>query len=112
MSKLGTECKQGHDLTLPNAIYTSKKTRRCRVCWLTYQRTLQRKRRGNIPLDAPVRAYTPQKPRRSSEVMELIRLVSNDPELGKKLLQFVPQAQKSINARRLITVALSPVDKY
>jgi hypothetical protein len=80
-----TQCKQGHDLTLPNAVYTSAKARRCRVCWLDYQRTLQRVKRGT-PLDAPVRAYIKVSPRRPRPTLELIKLVSANPELAKSLL--------------------------
>jgi hypothetical protein len=102
---LGTECKKGHDLTIPNAIYTSsdpdKIVRRCRMCWQEYQRNLQRKKRGT-PLDAPVRAYKPQV-RKPQAVKELINLISNDHELAEKLLQYVPQARRSISSRRILT---------
>jgi len=80
-----THCKQGHDLRLSNAVYTSAKSRRCRMCWLDYQRTLQRVKRGT-PLDAPVRAYIKHKPIRPKQTLELIRLVSANPELAKSLL--------------------------
>jgi hypothetical protein len=99
---LKTECKKGHNITLPNSIYTAKDrgrvSRRCRVCWLEYQRNLQRKKRGT-PLDAPIRAYKPQV-RKPQAVKDLINLVSNDHELAKKLLEYVPQARKSISCRR------------
>ena len=96
MGNLGTTCPSGHDLTLPNAVYYNKnkagnKFRRCRACWQTYQRNLRRVKLG-VPLDAPVRAYKPQV-RKPQETRELIKLVSNNPELAEYLLRLVRELQ-------------------
>ena len=108
---LGTECKKGHDLTLPNAIYTSsdpdKIVRRCRACWQEYQRNLQRKKRGT-PLDAPVRAYTPRNPRGSQTARkQLMELLGENPELVPILL-VIAREHTTSNSRAVVLEALSP----
>ena len=81
---VGATCKNGHYLATEQDIY-GKSERRCRTCFRTYQRNLGRKKRGT-PLDAPVRAYIKYNPRRPKPTLELIRLVSANPDLAKSLL--------------------------
>ena len=97
MGNMGTMCKEGHDLTLPNAVYynrnkTGNSFRRCRVCYQTYQRNIRRRKAG-IPLDAPVRHYLKQNPRRPKPVIELINLIGRNEELAKYLLMVVRSEQ-------------------
>lgn len=50
------ECVNGHDLTLPENVYTSPAGKRqCRVCKRVRARTAHRRKVG-LPLDAPVLA--------------------------------------------------------
>jgi type II secretory pathway component PulF len=76
-----TQCKRGHDLTLDNSRYYVGGTSRCKQC--VQDRVRDRKRvASGIPLDSPVRPYI-IKPK---QTLELIKLVSENPELAKSLL--------------------------
>ena len=80
-----TQCKRGHDLTLDNSRYYVGGTSRCKPC--VQDRVRNRKRaESGTPLDAPVRPYTRHSPTRPKQTLELIRLVSANPELAKSLL--------------------------
>lgn len=112
MGNLGTTCSSGHDLTLPNAVYyNSNKNgtnfRRCRVCYQTYQRNIRRRKSG-IPLDAPVRAYTPRNPRGSQTARkQLMELLGENPELVPILL-VIAREHTTSNSRAVVLEALSP----
>jgi hypothetical protein len=77
-------CKEGHDLNV-NRIYVKNAYSRCGECLRIRQRNIMRKKRGT-PLDAPVRSYVQVNPRKPKPTIELIKLVSENPELAKSLL--------------------------
>jgi hypothetical protein len=84
-------CNQGHDLTVPNAL---TRQYRCRLCWNEQQKLVMRARRGT-GLDKPTRTYIRRKPRRTSPILELTDLVSNNEELAKYLLSIIKAEQWS-----------------
>jgi len=114
MGNLGTMCPAGHDLTLPNAVYTSTNKnggsyRRCRVCYQTYQRNIRRRKSG-IPLDAPVRAYTRLNPRGSQTAKKrLMELIRENPALVPILLKV---AFEHATSKSIVVEALSPAHIY
>jgi len=116
MGNLGTMCPAGHDLTLPNAVYTSINKnggsyRRCRVCYQTYQRNIRRRKAGT-PLDAPVRAYTKQNLKESKTARKrLMELIRENPEVVPTLLKGASEHANS-NHRSVVAEALSPAHIY
>jgi len=99
-----TTCNQGHDLTVSNALTS---TYRCRLCWNEHQKLVMRARRGT-GLDKPTRTYVQRRPRRSSPVVELTKLVSNNEELAKYLLMVVKAEQWAKELETLLDEIDSP----
>jgi hypothetical protein len=99
-----TVCNQGHDLTIPNALTS---TYRCRLCWNEQQKLVMRARRGKS-IDDPTRPYIRRKPRRSSPILELTKLVSNNEELAKYLLMVVKTEQWAKELETLLDEIDSP----
>jgi len=79
-----TQCKRGHDMTGSDSRYHAGGTTRCSQCVRDRVRDRNRVKSG-VPLDAPVRPYASQT-RRPKQTLELIHLVSSNPELAKSLL--------------------------
>jgi hypothetical protein len=83
-------CVNGHEIKSVADIYkTSYKGKVfsiCKVCQREKSLLVSRKKRGT-PLDQPKRKYKERsQPNRTKETLELIKLVSADPELAKRLL--------------------------
>jgi hypothetical protein len=116
MGNLETMCSAGHDLTIPNALYTNTNKngticRRCRVCYRAYQRNIRRRKSG-IPLDTPVRAYTRLNPRGSQTARKrLMELIRDNPEVVPTLLKVASEHANS-NHRSVVAEALSPAHIY
>jgi hypothetical protein len=83
-------CPNGHEIKSVADIYKvshkSKVYSLCRVCQKSRALALSRKKRGT-PLDQPKKEYKERtRPNRTKATMELIKLVSADPELAERLL--------------------------
>ena len=88
-------CNNGHKIKTEADLYITpynhknqgqRLDKRCKACQLERARIISRKKNGT-PLDQPVRPYKERRaPNRTKATMELIRLVSANPELAKSLL--------------------------
>jgi ABC-type antimicrobial peptide transport system ATPase subunit len=100
-------CVNGHDIKSVADIYrvfqNGKAVSICKICQ-QHKSLLRSRIKNGTPLNQPIRQYKERRaPNRTKATMELIRLVSSDPELAKKLLEYVPQARRSISSRRALT---------
>jgi hypothetical protein len=97
-------CDNGHKIKSEADLYTTPYNhkgqgqgvdKRCRECHLDRARLISRKKRGT-PLEQPVRPYKERRtPNRTKATMELIKLVSADPELAERLLA-IAKEQKEV----------------
>jgi hypothetical protein len=92
-------CPSGHEIKsvadIYEVFYKGKMSRTCRVCQKSRALVLSRKKRGT-PLDQPKKEYKERtRPNRTKATMELIKLVSADPELAKRLLA-IAKEQKEV----------------
>ena len=83
-------CVNGHDIKsvadIYKVSYKGKAFSICKICQQKKSLLVSRKKHGT-PLDQPKRQYKERRaPNRTKATMELIRLVSADPELAKSLL--------------------------
>jgi hypothetical protein len=83
-------CVNGHDIKsvadIYKVSYKGKAFSICKICQQKKSLLVSRKKHGT-PLDQPVRPYKERRaPNRPKTTLELIKLVSADPELAKSLL--------------------------